>query len=58
MGFLQYENILKLCISKCGLNGLNEKKMVLEVNEVLAKHEFNMFNLLHMSKMKGVISQP
>jgi hypothetical protein len=41
MGFLQYESILKPHINKCGPNGLNEKKMVLEVNGVLTKHEFN-----------------
>jgi hypothetical protein len=56
MGFLQYESILKLRINKCGLNGLNGKKMVLEVNEVLAKHEFNVQLISYVKDERGNLS--
>jgi len=56
MGFLQYESILKPRISKCGLNGLNEKKMVLEVNGVLAKHEFNVQLISYVKDERGNLS--
>ncbi len=56
MGFLQYGSILKLRISKCGLNGLNEKKMVLEVNGILAKHGFNVQLISYVKNERGNIS--
>jgi hypothetical protein len=53
MGFLQYESILKLCIGTSQLNGFNKKKMFLEVNEILAKHELNVQLISYVKDERG-----